>query len=84
MKKSIRKILRQTNKHIRYTGSKNMETELTLHFCGCLRNSGIDIKSSTALTKLYERQIARAQKLIAHFHEDLQYDYRKRIGDLLL
>src|SRR5580658_3309068 len=32
-KKTIRKILRITNKHIRYTGSRQVEVELLIHFC---------------------------------------------------
>src|ERR1700722_4075453 len=33
VKKSIRKILRRTNKHIQYTGSKMAEVQLLLFFC---------------------------------------------------
>lgn len=32
-KKSLRKILRITGKHIRYTGSKQAEAELLIYFC---------------------------------------------------
>src|SRR5271156_2180391 len=33
VKKSVRKILRRTNKHIQYMGSKIAEVELLLFFC---------------------------------------------------
>lgn len=40
-KKTIRKILRITNKHVRYTGSKQAEAELLIYFCRQLKASGI-------------------------------------------
>ena len=35
-KKSIRKIVRTTNKFIRYSGKKETEVELLMYFCKCL------------------------------------------------
>ena len=81
-KKSIRKILRVTNKHIKYTGSKHAETELLLHFCISLKASGIPIKKSTALTNLFENQVKKIEKTLASLHEDLQYDYTKAFEQL--
>jgi len=76
-KKSLRKILRNTAKHIRYTASKQAEVELLLHFCDTLKHSGIPIKNSTALVNLYHFQLKKIAKTIATMHEDLQYDYLK-------
>ena len=42
-KKSIRKILRSTNKFIRYSMKKQTEVELLLHFCRRLKDSSIPI-----------------------------------------
>ena len=82
IKKSVRKILRATNKYIRYTGSKNAEIELLLHFCTQLKQSGIPIHKSTALTNLYEAQLKKINKTLLTFHEDLQYDYRRVLESL--
>lgn len=76
-KKTIRKVLRTTNKYIRYTGSKQAETELLLHFCVTLQSSGIPIKKNTALTNLYANQVKKIEKAMSSLHEDLQYDYLK-------
>ncbi|MBA2249222.1 MAG: hypothetical protein H0W12_03420 [Chitinophagaceae bacterium] len=76
-KKSIRKILRDLNKHIRYTSSKETEVELLMYFCQELKNSGIPIHKSVALNNLYKSQIKKIEKTIALFHEDLQHDYSK-------
>jgi hypothetical protein len=81
-KKSLRKILRNTAKHIRYTASKQAEVELLLHFCSTLKHSGIPIKNSTALVNLYQFQFKKIDKIIATMHEDLQYDYLKELDKL--
>lgn len=81
-KKTIRKILRTTSKFIKYSGSKQTETELLIFFCKKLKHSGISIQSSTALTNLYERQIIKIEKALSAMHEDLQFDYREELENL--
>ncbi|MDB5284816.1 MAG: hypothetical protein JWO06_3891 [Bacteroidota bacterium] len=84
LKKSIRKIVRSTNKFIRYTGSKTVEIQLLLHFCIQLKQSGIPIHKSTALTKLYEQQRKKIKTALPSLHEDLQHDYLKELESLQL
>ena len=81
-KKSLRKILRTTAKHIRHTGSKQAEVELLLYFCNRLLHSAIPIRKSTVLINLYQFQLKKIAKVIATLHEDLQYDYLKELKKL--
>ena len=81
-KKSIRKIVRTTNKFIRYSKHKETEVELLLHFCKCLKASGIPMQKSVALGNIYIRQIQKIEKVISSLHEDLQYDYNMELEDL--
>jgi hypothetical protein len=74
-KKNLRKILRQLNKNIRYSGSKRTQVEVLLYFCQSLNESGIPVERSTVLTNLYERQKAKIRKTLESLHEDLQADY---------
>lgn len=83
-KKSIRKILRTTHKYIRYSGNKQTEAELLMHFCTRLRNSGVPIKSSNSLSNLYANQIRKINMAITSLHEDLQHDYQEEIAILKL
>jgi len=83
-KKTIRKILRIANKHIKYTSSKQAEAELLIHFCETLKQSGIPYQKSTALNNLYFSQINKAEKAVAAMHEDLQYDYQKQLEKLIM
>lgn len=83
-KKSIRKILKTTNKFIRYSGNKQTEVELLIHFCNKFKNSGISIKSSNSLSNLYENQVRKIRIAIGSLHEDLQHDYLEEIAELNL
>jgi hypothetical protein len=81
-KKGVRKVLRITNKHIRYTGSKVAEVELLLHFCRELQELDIRLDKSTQLTNLYLAQLKKIRAAIATMHEDLQYDYLGQLEEL--
>lgn len=82
-KKTIRKILRIANKHIRYIGTKQAEAELLIYFCTVLKDSGIAFSKSTALNNLYHAQIKKAAKAVDTMHEDLQYDFKKELAKLV-
>ncbi len=45
-KKTIRKILRAANKYIKFSGSKQTEVEILIHFCKKLKKSGIPLLSA--------------------------------------
>ena len=78
-KKSLRKILRNTNKYIRYTGSKLAETELLIHYCKNIHSAKIPFHKSTALSNLYNQQLKKINAAVILLHEDLQHDYWREI-----
>lgn len=75
IKKSVRKILRNIKKYIRYSGDKATEIELLLYFCEKLKDFKPSIHRNTVLLNLYNRQLEYIEKKIPLLHEDLQYDY---------
>lgn len=79
VKKTLRKILRITNKFIRYSGSPIVETELLIYFCTSIKALGISINSSPVISNIYQNQLKKINKAIAAMHEDIQYDYQKEI-----
>ncbi|HKK77539.1 MAG TPA: hypothetical protein VJ953_20835 [Saprospiraceae bacterium] len=83
IKKSVRKILRNTKTAIRYSQQKPTEVELLLHFVNELQGSLPTYRRSKVLRNLRERQLARIQKIIDGLHEDLQYDYQIELENLL-
>lgn len=74
-KKSIRRILRITAKHIKYSGSKQTEAELLIFFCREMRKLRLPFHKSKVLINLYDRQLNNIQKSLATLDEDLQFDY---------
>jgi hypothetical protein len=82
IKKSLRKILRIANKHIRFSGDKTAEVEILLHFSERLKNSGIQFKRNAMLLNLYNSQIKKIATAISSLHEDLQHDYLRQLNRL--
>ncbi|QQX76366.1 MULTISPECIES: hypothetical protein [Aequorivita] len=82
IKKSVRKILRELKKFIRYSQNKETEVELLLYFCEKLKDFKPSIKRNTTLSNLYFRQIEFAKKKVSTLHEDLQYDFNLEIEEL--
>lgn len=82
IKKSVRKILRNTKKYIRYSLNKETEVELLLYFCKKLKTMKPSISRNTTLTNLYDRNIEAITKKILVLHEDLQYDYTMALEDM--
>ncbi len=82
IKKSLRKILRNLKKYIRYSPKKETELELLIYYCKCLQEFKPSIKKNATLMNLYTRQVAAIKKTLSGLHEDLQFDYQQEIEDL--
>lgn len=79
IKKSIRRILRETKKYIRYSSEKETEVVLLLFFCECLGNFRPSLRENRAMMNLLDRQLVLIKTKIKGLHEDLQYDYNKEL-----
>ena len=82
IRKSMRKILTNTKKFIRYSKQKEIEVELLLYYCKKLKAFHPSIKRSVRLLNIFNRQLALIKKTVATLHEDLQYDYQLEIDEL--
>lgn len=84
LKKAVRKIIRRTEKHIRYSGKETTAAELYLEL---LKNLGLfkpQITKSTVLKNMYYALLKKLKKCIQDMHEDLQYDFNKSFEDIQL
>ncbi len=81
-KKSLRKILRTSNKFIRFAASKATEVEILLHYCTNFKGLKKIWSKSTALTNLYNSQLKKIESSVAAMHEDLQHDYLNELQRL--
>jgi hypothetical protein len=79
IKKSVRKILRYINKNIRFTGSKQIEAELLIHFCNGINKNSMPLKKSRQLSNIYESQLKKIEAVLATLHPDLQYDLKRQL-----
>lgn len=82
LKKSVRKILRNVKKYIRYSGNKETEVAILLHFCKRLITFKPSITRNVTLHNIYDRQLQLIDKKIEGLHEDLQFDYKEDLEAL--
>lgn len=81
-KKTIRKILRNLTKYVRFSGSKQTEVELLLYFCIKMRDTRLVLHPGTVIGNILQRQIAKIKKSLSSLHEDLQADYQLELDEV--
>jgi len=82
IKKSVRKILRELKKYIRYSQKKETEIDLLIYFCLKLKKFSPSISKNVTLQNLYLGQISMIEKAVSTLHEDLQSDYEQELKAL--
>ncbi len=75
IKKGIRKIHKLTTKYIKHSAQKETEIELLICFCKEMQQFSMNLRRSTVMKNLYERQLINIEKALAKLHEDLRIDY---------
>ena len=78
-KKSLRKIIRITNKHVNFSDEINTGIMLWIRVYSNLIETGIDFSQSKVIENMKISIEKKIDKLISGLHEDLQYDYRKML-----
>ena len=76
-KKTLRKILRFANKHIKYSGHPQSELELRIFFCLKIKETKILMQTSTVLFNLYQQQLKKIETTLAKLPEDIKTDYEQ-------
>ena len=74
-KKNLRKVLRQLDKYIRFSGNKQTEAGLRLYFLRKIKEVGLPVRQSQVLTNIYNGQLKKIKSAVSKLHEDLQYDF---------
>jgi hypothetical protein len=83
-KKSLRKILRSINKYSKYSGNKKTETDLRIYYCKKMKESGIPYHKNKVLNNIFENQLKKIDACLKKLHEDLQFDFKHEIENLLI
>ncbi len=79
IKKSLRKILRFVNKHVKYSGIEQTELEVRIFFCMKVKEAKVPLHISTVLSNLYQQQIKKIEAALAKLPEDIQADYEREL-----
>lgn len=79
VKKMLRKILRYTNRHIKYSNRDKTDLELRIYFCEKIKQAKIPVRESPVLLNLYQGQLKKINVVLAKLPEDLQSDYSNAI-----
>ncbi len=82
IKKTLRKILRITNKYIKYSGSQQTEIELRIYFCKKVKSAHLPLNTSIVLNNLYNREVIKIKNILSKLHEDIQFDFQEEVDKL--
>ncbi|NND08731.1 MAG: hypothetical protein HKN87_20345 [Saprospiraceae bacterium] len=82
-KKSIRKTIKYLDKIVRISASKETEIELRTHFVRAMKEQHIPMHRSRVMANMFDRQVKKIESALEKIHEDLQYDYREELHEIL-
>ena len=81
-RKGCRRILRMLKKYIKYAADKEVEVRLLLAYVSMVAESKTFI-TDRVIQKIAFRQLLLAEKSIVKLHEDLQYEYKLELEELI-
>lgn len=82
IKKSVRKILSEVKKQIRFSQNKESEIALLLYFCSKLKAMKPSYNRNAVLSNTFNNQLRMVKTKLSKLHEDLQYDYKLELEEL--
>ena len=83
-KKTLRKVIRWMNKCLRFSGQRETELQVRIHFCESLRNSDTPFQKYRVTTNMYLGQLKKIDQVLSKLHEDVQLDFQLAREDLEL
>ncbi|WP_442505571.1 hypothetical protein SH528x_004363 [Novipirellula sp. SH528] len=81
-KKTMRKIVRWMDKYIRYSGNKETELRIRIHFCRQFVERKIRFRGCKVSANMYATQLKKIEKAMEKLHPDLQFDFRYQMQGL--
>jgi len=81
-KKTLRKIVRWMDKSLRFSGNKETELQVRIHFCRRIRDKKISFGNCRVSANMYATQLKKIDKAIDKVHPDLQFDFNQQMSGL--
>jgi hypothetical protein len=83
-KKTLRKMIRTMDKCLRFSGDKDTEVRVRMHFCRALKASKTPFRKYPVMTNMYLGQLKKINKAVETFHRDIQHDWKLQLRELAL
>jgi uncharacterized LabA/DUF88 family protein len=74
-KKALRKVIRYIDRYIKYSGLKETEAEVRIHFCKKMKEKGLHLSRLKVIENMFQGQLKKINSAISKLNEDLQFDY---------
>ena len=81
-KKTLRKIVRWMDKSLRFSGDKETELQVRIHFCRRIQDKRIRFGGCRVSENMYATQLRKIDKAIEKVHPDLQFDYNQQLSEI--
>ena len=81
-KKTMRKIIRWMEKCLRFSGDKETELQVRIHFCRRLKDRRKTFGRCRVSSNMFAGQLKKIEKALEKVHPDLQFDYRQQMDGL--
>lgn len=81
-KKTLRKVVRWMDKSLRFSGDKETELQVRIHFCRRIKLRKISFGNCRVSANMYATQLKKIDKAIDKVHPDLQFDFNQQMAGL--
>ncbi len=81
-KKTLRKIIRWMDKSLRFSGDKETELQVRIHFCRRIKAKRITFGRCRVSANMYATQLKKIDKAIDKVHPDLQFDFQRQMAEI--
>ena len=78
-KKTLRKVIRWMDKCLRFSGIKETEVQVRMHFCESLRASNTPYTRNKVMLNMYTGQLKKIRKAMEKLHEDVRAEFEKKV-----
>lgn len=81
-KKTLRKLVRWMDKCLCFSGDKETELQVRIHFCRRIWDKRIRFGGCRVSENMYATQLRKISKAIEKVHPDLQFDYNQQLSGI--
>ncbi|MEM9828611.1 MAG: hypothetical protein AAF958_18635 [Planctomycetota bacterium] len=81
-KKTLRKLIRWMDKCLRFSGNKETELQVRIHFCRHVRPKLDRFRGCRISENMYATQLKKIDKALEKVHPDLRFDFNQQLADL--